>query len=64
MKQYFYCYSARLKRALSANGFQYICVGINERTNSRFYLYEGTEELNYYKDWIYPVERDNFKNVE
>lgn len=62
--KYFYCYSERLKRALSANGFRYICIGINERTNSKFYLYEGSEELNYYKDCIYQSERELYGHVE
>lgn len=57
---FFYCYSERLKRALCANGFRYVCVGINERTDSRFYLFVSSPELQYYKDYIYPNERDEF----
>ena len=59
-QRYFYCYSERLKRALCANGFRYICVGLNRRTQSRFYLFESSVELQYYKDCIYPTERDEF----
>lgn len=58
--RYFYCYSARLMRALRANGFRYICVGVNTRTDSRFYLYESTQELNDFKNNVYPKVRDEF----
>lgn len=58
----FFCYSARLHRALKFHGFRYICVGINHNTKSKFWLYEGTQELNYYKDYIYPTERDKFRS--
>ncbi len=47
-------------RALRAHGFRYICIGINKRTASEYYLYEASEELQYYKDHIYPDERDEF----
>lgn len=60
MDRLFFCYSERLKNALVANGFKYICVGINERTNSRFWLFWGTNELNDYKDNTYQNERDRF----
>lgn len=60
MERFFFCYSARLKRALDAQGFRYICVGINERTGTKFWLYWGTPELNYYKDNLYQEERDQF----
>lgn len=61
MDRLFFCYSPRLKRALEAHGFNYICVGINERTQTKFWLYEGTDELNYYKDYLYQKDRDDFK---
>ena len=60
MERFFFCYSVRLKRALESNGFRYICVGINEHTNAKFWLYVGTPELNYYKDYLYQKERDKF----
>lgn len=60
MKEYFYCYSPRLKRALLSNGFRYVCVGVNCRTDARFWLFEATEELNDYKTRVYPKERDEF----
>lgn len=60
MKKYFYCYSARLKRALLAHGFQYLCTGINCRSNAKFWLFEATEELNDYKNNVYMSERDKY----
>lgn len=60
MERFFFCYSARLKRALEANGFRHICVGLNERTNQKFWLYVGSQELNDYKDYRYQAERDQF----
>lgn len=60
MKDYFYCYSPRLQRALYANGFRFICVGLNIKTGAVFWLYEATDELNDYKTRLYPKERDNF----
>ncbi|WP_206459443.1 hypothetical protein [Anaerovorax sp. IOR16] len=60
MEKLFFCYSNRLKRALISNGFTPICIGINKRNNQKFYLFEGTFELNYYKDYLYQKERDKF----
>lgn len=58
--RYFYCYSARLKKALTANGFRPICMGINGKSHKKFWLFEGTDELNNYKDNVYPNEKDYF----
>lgn len=56
----FYCYSVRLKNALIANGFTPISYGVNPSTNSPYWVFEGTEELNNYKNNKYQLERDNF----
>ena len=56
----FYCYSLRLKKALDANGFKYIEQNVHKKTNAVYWVYEGTDEFNYYKDFIYQQERDNF----
>lgn len=56
----FFCYSERLKRALVSNGFKPICTGINIKSNAIFWLFWGTQELNYYKDNLYQKERDRF----
>ena len=42
---YFYCYSPRLKSALLTAGERYICVGINESTGRKFWLFPQTERL-------------------
>ncbi len=47
-------------RALRANGFSYVCIGLNKHTQSEFYLFEASEALQNYKDNIYPKERDEF----
>lgn len=60
MERFFFCYSSRLKRALESHGFHYVCVGLNERTGAKFWLYIGTDELNDYKDRLYQHERDKF----
>ena len=43
--KYLYCYSARMKAYLMRKGFRYICVGLNERAGSRFWLFEKTPKL-------------------
>ena len=58
--QYFFCYSPRMHRALRQYGFRYICVGMNERSGETFWLYEGTQELNYFKDNVYQDVIDQF----
>ena len=58
--RYFYCYSERMKRALMDNGFYYIETGYNRNSNKPYWVFEGTEELNYYKDFVYQSERDNY----
>ena len=56
----FFCYSERLKRALVANGFKPICLGLNSKTDTKFWLFWGTQELNDYKNNKYQKERDLF----
>lgn len=60
MKDYFYCYSPRLQRALYQHGFRPICTGLNIKSGAIFWLYEASEELNDYKNNTYQVERDNY----
>lgn len=43
--KYFYCYSNNLKNRLLEEGERFICVGINERSNKRFWLFEQSEKL-------------------
>ena len=41
-----------------ANGFMYIDKGRNTNNGAKYWVFEGTEELNYYKDHVYQEERD------
>jgi len=43
MKDFLYCYSVRLRDFLLDDGHKYICVGINEKSNTRFWLFEKTD---------------------
>ena len=45
VKDFLYCYSVKLRDFLIERGHRYICVGINERANTRFWLFEKTNEL-------------------
>lgn len=46
MNDYFYCYSPRLKSRLLDEGERFICVGINEKTDRKFWLFKNSEKLN------------------
>ena len=46
MNRYFYCYSYPLKEFFVKHGLLYISVAINQSTNKRYWLFEGTEKLN------------------
>ena len=46
MDKYFYCYSYPLKEFLVNNGLRFITAAINQSTNKRYWLFEGTERLN------------------
>lgn len=56
----FYCYSQRLKRALDDNGFKPVFSGYTLKTNQLVFIYKGTKELNYYKNYVYQTERDRY----
>lgn len=60
MMNKFFCYSERLKNALYYNGFRIVEQGFNKKTNSKYWIFIGSEILNYYKDTIYQNERDKF----
>ena len=42
----FYCYSAKLRKELVDKGIKYLHKGVNEKTNTPFWAFEGTVELN------------------
>ncbi|WP_181349406.1 hypothetical protein [Thalassobacillus sp. CUG 92003] len=44
-EQYFYCYSPRLKGRLLNEGERFICVGLNEKTGKKFWLFKQTDKL-------------------
>lgn len=46
MNRYFYCYSRPLKEFLKDNGERYIMYSIHEKTHKKFWVFEGTDELN------------------
>lgn len=60
-RRYFYCYSEKLRKALENNGFEPICQGINWNTNTKFWLFEGTDELNHFKNNVYPKQKHIIK---
>ena len=43
---YFYCYSKPLKDFLLENGERFITKSIHEKTKKKYWLFEGTDELN------------------
>jgi len=57
----FYCYSPILKRALLHNEFKYLHVGINNKTNKKFWVFNNTPELDEYFHLKYQLERNSFK---
>ena len=42
---YFFCYSARLKNRLLDAGERYICVGLNESTKRKFWLFPQSDTI-------------------
>ena len=46
MNRYFYCYSYPLKTFLMESGLRYITHSVNQNTQKKFWVFEGTDELN------------------
>lgn len=46
MNRYFYCYSYNLKCFLKSNGLSFITAAVNMNTQKKYWVFEGTEELN------------------
>lgn len=46
MHRYFYCYSYPLKEFFTKHGLNYVTAAINQSTNKRYWLFEGTDKLN------------------
>lgn len=45
MKDFLYCYSVKMRDFLTNKGHRYICVGLNERAGTRFWLFEKTDDV-------------------
>ena len=45
MNQYFYCYSKRMAHFIRAFDIRYVNVGINEKTNTKYYVFNKSERL-------------------
>ncbi|MCM3314885.1 hypothetical protein M3626_21035 [Psychrobacillus sp. MER TA 17] len=51
-QRYFYCYSPRLATRLIEAGERYICVGLNEKTHKKFWLFPQSNGLdNVLDEW-------------
>ena len=46
MDRYFYCYSYPLKEFLLSNGQASIVAGIHPKTHKKYWVFDGTEQLN------------------
>ena len=46
MDRYFYCYSYPLKEFLLSNGQASIVAGIHPKTHKKYWVFNGTEQLN------------------
>ena len=46
MNRYFYCYSYPLKEFFVNHGLSYVTAAVNQSTNKRYWLFEGTDKLN------------------
>lgn len=46
MNRYFYCYSYPLKEFIVSHKIQYITAAVNGNTQKRYWVFEGTTELN------------------
>ena len=44
--KYFYCYSKPLKDFLLNSGERFINKSVHEKTQKKYWLFEGTEQLN------------------
>lgn len=43
--KYFYCYSYRLMCFLKSYGFRYIVKGVNRNSNSHYYMFSKSDDL-------------------
>lgn len=57
----FYCYSKRLLNFAKDNGIQYICQGINNKTNKKYWVYERNEILKNILDEFNKLKQESIK---
>ncbi|WP_408631363.1 DUF5659 domain-containing protein [Mediterraneibacter hominis] len=41
----FYCYSKRMSYFIRSFGIQYISIGFNKNTNTKYYIFEKSKQL-------------------
>lgn len=45
MNNKFYCYSSKLSFFIRAFGIRYIDIGVNTKTNTKYFLFDKSEKL-------------------
>jgi len=45
VKDFLYCYSVKMRDFLLNKGHRYICVGVNQKADTHFWLFEKTDEV-------------------
>lgn len=45
MNKYFYCYSKRMAHFIRAFDIRYVNVGMNEKSKTRYYIFNKSERL-------------------
>lgn len=45
MNEYFYCYSKRMAHFIRAFDIRYVNVGVNEKSNTKYYVFIKSERL-------------------
>lgn len=45
MSQIFYCYSDRMSHFIRAFGIRYLDIGLNSKSNKKYYVFEKSERL-------------------
>lgn len=43
--KYYFCYSQNLMKFLKDNNEEWICIGVNDKTNRKYWLFEKTDSL-------------------
>lgn len=43
--KYYFCYSQNLMKFLKDNNEEWICIGVNDKTNRKYWLFEKSDSL-------------------